>query len=351
MIDLQKKYDKLLIALTFIVFMAFCIGGIFHYRSDSIFNLLVLLKTNFIGKETLLQNYNNLKLFTLKENPLPDRVIIGKNGWMFLGDYFEKGNSISLGRIRYSNYDLANISRNILSKKAFLDAANIKFYVAIAPNKQSIYDNYLPDGKYDPQNCTQQLIKYMALNHSFNIIDLRECLINIKDSTLLYYKTDTHWNDLGAFLGFNQICSTLKVDFGEKIPSFNINDFSIEKTIPETLDLSKLLKVDCKEEKIILHPNFVPTGKRINSCLKVPYYWNLGENQFEYRFMNEHRKLKILVFRDSFSSALLEYFKEGFYMSVLIWDSYFDKEIILKEKPDIVLYVVAERLINNAFNK
>ena len=52
------------------------------------------------------------------------------------------------------------------------------------------------------------------------------------------------------------------------------------------------------------------------------------------------------MFRDSFSTALVPLLSESFDRSVYVWDDKIDPEIVEREKPDIVVWEVAERLLD-----
>lgn len=348
--NLSPKASRFFVIVLSVIFISINIYGVLSCRHKSPLMILVTLRDNFPGKEYFLEKYNSFKIYNLHENPMPDRVIIGKDGWLFLGDFFEKGQSISLGLKKYTERELEQIGNSVMLRNDFLEKLKIKFYLAIAPNKQSVYDKYLPEGKYDPNNNTQLLKKYLISKFDFRLIDLKQSIDLRKDSTQLYYKTDTHWNGLGASIAFDQICDVIKKDFPDFLP-YKTDDYFIKKNEPSRLDLTALLKLPILEEELIMQPKFAETGIRKNSRLSIPYNYTFDKNLYEFRFENHKKKLKILVFRDSFSTALLELFKENFGSSVIVWDFNFNKQLIADEKPDIVLYVVSERFTDIAFTK
>lgn len=55
--------------------------------------------------------------------------------------------------------------------------------------------------------------------------------------------------------------------------------------------------------------------------------------------------LKVLIFRDSFTSGILPYLKESFGEILFIWDYKLNKELIEQEKPDILIHIIVERNI------
>jgi hypothetical protein len=47
------------------------------------------------------------------------------------------------------------------------------------------------------------------------VIDLRPALRDAKSSSLVYYKTDSHWNTRGAYAAYREILRVLKSEFPE----------------------------------------------------------------------------------------------------------------------------------------
>ena len=247
-------------------------------------------------------------------------------------------------------YHLEKIAGIIQNRKDFLDVHNIKFYIAIAPNKQSVYDKYLLEGRYNPDNNIQLLKRYLKDKINFNLIDLKEAIDPFKDSLQLYYKTDSHWNGIGAFLAFNKLSAVIKDDYPLFRP-YTFDDYLVKRTNCVRHDLSEMLKMKIWEDEITLEPKFAENGIVQDSKLKIPFNFGMEKKSYEKRFMNTKKKYKILVFRDSFTTAMVPFFKENFGSSLLLWDFDFNKQLILEEKPDIVLYIIAERLVNTAFLK
>jgi hypothetical protein len=77
-----------------------------------------------------------------------------------------------------------------------------------------------------------------------------------------------------------------------------------------------------------------------------PYGW-------DYEIVMENPKvnnLKLLVIRESFGGAMIKFYQEGFGKSVVIFDAWkhkLNEDIIIKEKPDIVIQQVVESFLPN----
>jgi hypothetical protein len=77
--------------------------------------------------------------------------------------------------------------------------------------------------------------------------------------------------------------------------------------------------------------------------LPVPKNYERVPEDYEKRYKSNVNDLKVLVFHDSFTTALVPFIKESFGETVFIWKPNFNKTLIEKEKPDIVLQIVVER--------
>ncbi len=135
----------------------------------------------------------------------PDQVIVGRAGWLYLGD---KHNSTrSVARRGQTPNDVAMGQRIGVAAAAWdnwLRSKGVRLYsVMVGPNKGSIYPAPLPDWATPPAKPSATDALMDGVGHDL-YVDLRQALV--EGSKLypqaLFYKTDTHWNSLGAALGF-----------------------------------------------------------------------------------------------------------------------------------------------------
>lgn len=299
---------------------------------------------NFGFRESIYSAYARFKYETFKESAAPKSVLVGTDGWLFLGNDF--GNVIDeyAGIEDPENELLNNISNKIRTTRKWLRDKQIDLFIVIAPNKHSVYGEYLGIKRETRNNYTRDIIDYVKGQTGFKIINLTSVLINNKEQFPLYYKTDTHWNDLGAFIGYTEIMRYLKQSHAD-IEALNLNDFELKNEITNLHDLNKILRFHQQEEHIKLIYRH-EAAKKDEKRLSIPEDYEYNKNNYEMRFSNAAKKKKILIFRDSFSTALVDYFKESFGETVIIWSHKFDKNLVLDEKPDIVLFELVERDID-----
>lgn len=134
----------------------------------------------------------------------PKRVVIGRDGWLFLGDRFATNLSIDRRLASASDFEQGKrIGAATAAWNIYLSGKGVKlFKIMVGPNKGTIYPEYLPNWARpaDP-NAMDALLAGAGSAH---YIDLRPALRAAKSrqSAPLYFQTDTHWNALGAGVAF-----------------------------------------------------------------------------------------------------------------------------------------------------
>jgi hypothetical protein len=142
-----------------------------------------------------------IDLQLLHESPSPD-VVVGLRGWLF----YAGDRSIENYRhqVPLSAAELDGWVKGIEERKAWFAARGITYLFVIAPDKQSIYPEYMPRSLAPPPGDTRldQLDRRLAGDASW--LDLRGPLRAAKGDEPLYPKGDTHWNDRGAYAGVSR---------------------------------------------------------------------------------------------------------------------------------------------------
>lgn len=142
----------------------------------------------------------------------PGQVIVGKDGWLYLGDKYES--TVTVMRKGQSDSD-ANVSHRIgVANKAWeqwLAEHGVRaFRVMIGPDKSTIYPEHLPDWAAPAsRSATDALLSHA---HSTYLLDLRQVMRDAKPhhDAPLYYRTDTHWNTLGAGVAFRALAHDMQ---------------------------------------------------------------------------------------------------------------------------------------------
>jgi hypothetical protein len=92
----------------------------------------------------------------------------------------------------------------------------------------------------------------------------------------------------------------------------------------------------------------VPDESRTSQAVEVEtYITDKIDGRETFRFVNEDQSLpKAIIFRDSTSDFMVDLLAEHFSSSLFIWhQGLVYEDIIEREKPDIVLHIIAERFL------
>ena len=299
---------------------------------------------HFRGELLELNKYVKLKIY--KESPHP-AVIIGKRGWLYTNKYI---NSYT-GRKIFSSQELTDFNKMYTRRSEWLRNHGIKNYIVIIPTKFNVYPEYLPKSIFRERliNEKKQFIEAVSAIDNLRVIDLEPYLLNKKKESAIrsYHITDQHWNEYGAFLAYAKIIEEIHNDFPE-VPLVNEDDFIIDSILVPGRELAKTILIEmevnemdvtvkAKEKKSVrfMPENIYPVPE------KFPY-----KKDFQLHYKTPDNNLpKILVFRDSYTNAMLHLLPESFSETVLIWDNWgyrLNENIVEKEKPDIFLTLIIE---------
>nr|WP_255535139.1 hypothetical protein [Cellulophaga sp. E16_2] len=221
-----------------------------------------------------------------------------------------------------------------------------KYFLAFWPNKHTIYPEYLPNTMSvqikDTISRVDQISDYLKLTNSpIKLLDSRSVLINNKVNQQLYYKFDTHWNDYGAFLGYQNFFNENKSELG--ITPKSLDDFNIEWTEFKKDGLIRMLGVVNNGYFSEKAPDFELKENKD----QIEYLSIKGFPESTKITRNKYcgNKLKVLVFRDSFTSNLIQFFSLHFYEVTYIWGH--GERYVDELKPDIIIEGYVERSTAN----
>lgn len=275
------------------------------------------------------------------------KVIIGKEGWLFyrsaeveaLAD--EKPIEDYQGINKYNDNEKQIILDNITDVDSFLKERDIEFSILICPNKENVYSEYLPEGirKVDETKKIDDLISFLNNNTEVGIIYPYEELVKYKDEYLLYYKYDTHWNDLGGFIAAQEIREYYKKEKNE-ITEFEI----VESPYEPPSDLAGMLNMNDYFDDV----RYMVLGYKDDVVSNLIEYSEDGVSHVYNSNATDDRR--VLVVRDSYGEALMPYVSKEFKNVIYVHRNGFDQGFIDVYQPDIVIYQVVERATDDMYD-
>jgi hypothetical protein len=131
------------------------------------------------------------------------QVLLGKEDWLFYKSK-EDGDPISdyQGTNHYDEATMQTIADKLTNERNQFTNYGIDFYILSIPNKSSVYPEYMPYTieRKDTTSRTDLLMKYLKENTDLNVVDAKPTLVKAKKKKPVYYKSDTHFNQIGAFM-------------------------------------------------------------------------------------------------------------------------------------------------------
>lgn len=307
---------------------------------------------NFSFRTPLLNFFHKIKYNIYKVSPDDEKLVVGKDGWCFLGEPDQK---IYDGRKNFSEHELDLFTALWKERLAYLESKNIKTYWLICPTKFEVYKDKLPYNVLlnKDDSRTKKLIKHLHRNLRNFIYDPSNYLINQRKNYKLYYQLDNHWNQRAGNLISQFILSEMEKDF-PLLDSDYLSNYHWKDTIRR--DGIHYATIGIKE---LFETNEIITEKKLNTVPAKRYSFPIPEGfpypwDYQYRFENKKTgNYRILVIHDSFGDAVMPFLKEAFSESVFIFDAWqygLDKNIIEKVNPDIILYLSLETNLENFIN-
>ncbi|MFP5238897.1 MAG: alginate O-acetyltransferase AlgX-related protein [Acidobacteriota bacterium] len=301
----------------------------------------------FPFRDDMIRTANRIKLALFNESPSKN-VILGRDGWLFFN--MESALEDWLGVNLLSPEELAAFSAEMKARRDWLAARGTALLLVIAPNKASVYGQFMPPAmhKLSPVTRLDQLAQAMR-EAGVPFLDLRPALASAGDVRRAYWKTDTHWNGWGAFRGSAAIVEALRARFPEMPPLADEEYHAIEFDTHGG-DLSDmLLLTDTLTEHDIEMERLSPTRAHAAGPPGYPNPAMRSGRDMVVLETGDKALPKAVFFRDSFSSTAIPFLSQRFSRSVFLWEHTFQPQIIEAEKPDVVVIEAVERYLHQPF--
>lgn len=221
-----------------------------------------------------------------------DQVVVGKDDWLYyagtLNDYF--------GENLMSERGLSNAVFNLGLMQQYIEGKGSKFVLTIAPNKNSVYSEYMPTNyvKADENNYSRMvpLLEEAGIHY----VELSEMFQASKEP--LYLQGDSHWNNKGALL----VCKRLMDALGIRYDISWNSSFEVRKE--HIGDLANMLYSVAVEPEDNIYYDRPQIYAYVNDVESVEDDW--------IETINPNGEGTVLMFRDSFGNSMLPFFANEF---------------------------------------
>jgi hypothetical protein len=319
---------------------------VFHSASRFVTELGSYLSDNFGFRSTLVRWNSHLIARSLAVSPSP-RVVLGREGWL----YYAGEHIIDDYRCLkpFTDEELRAWSEALVRRQEWLERRGIRYLFSVAPNEHTIYPEYLPSHVTRIRDTSRldQLLAHLKAHTTLPVIDLRPALMAAKVKERVYRKTDTHWNERGAFAAYQEILQPIHAWF-PAVRAWPRDRF--ENTVAKGPggDLAEMLGMtDVYQEEVL---GLRPLDARRASFLDWPTerFAELHARPQLVResFVPDPALPRLVMFHDSFGLALQPFLAEHFSKATYVFNPMsFEDSILGREKPGLVIQEITERYL------
>ena len=247
-----------------------------------------------------------------------------------------------------------NIERQYRSLKNA--GVNAEIIYLIAPNPTSVYKELVPEKYVYSESSLLSQFKRAASSAGAVVIDLSDVMAEHKnDEYKIYHKTDSHWTEYGAYLGYQELMTHIAKKFPNAAPR-NSSDFTPYNDKLYMGDYATTLEIQAfalRETTSYVEFNFDPPNGYIDirthegNGIAIDHWIIWQEHTTETNQSGDFPSAYIL--RDSYAGPMYSFLTDRFSSAYWNWleSYYFDAEAIAAANPDYVIYIITERNLRN----
>lgn len=321
------------------IFLLICAGILLFplWKADL---SLKTLDTNFRGKIALTGYFNKARL--ILGDKYFGNVIAGKDGWLYYVG--SNGKAAFWDGSKFETEKIDTVVNEISDYDKKLISAGIRLLIVIAPDKSTIYPQYLPDEILflEKPSYTDLLIERLRAEN-VHVLDLRERIMKATNEEQVFYKTDSHWNYSGDYAAYKAVIDEISA-YEPTLSSTDFSDLKIVSVGNITRDIPTVLRVNSiLEETFLLQPK----KNRDLAVASLP----LGlEREFLFAKNSKIDQPTVLIYHDSFFAQVVPLLQQNFSQTLSIfypaelpevWNSGWVDQF----QPDYVIIEFTERVL------
>jgi alginate O-acetyltransferase complex protein AlgJ len=297
---------------------------------------------HFGFRSRLVRWYGESRLFVLRTSPSA-AVIEGQAGWFFYGDDKSVEDYVNIEPM--TEQAVANWRAAVLRARDWLHARGIAYVFTIAPDKHVIYGDEMPSTLARIGGLSRADQVFTALQDTGLAVDVRGAELDAKTRERVFQQTDTHWNDRGALIAYQQIIGAVRARVPHTPPAWTRVDFVAEERTVEGLDLAGMMGLTRVLREIDMR--LVPRRSRRARVVEPAGAKPTDEEGRLVTEIDDPALPRAVIFRDSFTSRLVPFLSEHFSRAVYLWQNDFDANIVSEEHPDVVIQEIVGRHLYN----
>ncbi len=264
-----------------------------------------------------------------------DAVTIGKDNWLFYT--VSKAGEDAMADYQHTNLYTAaqkdDIARRLRRIEDEMAQRDIDFALFVAPSKETVYGEYMPENirVYGQESRLSNLVKDLDEQYHETIYDLTDALKSQASDYQLFYKYDTHWNILGAFMASRVITDW---SLGMSVPLEGIN-VKYEELVSG--DLANMIgRPDLDDDPEYFIDDYI-------NEVSAQCVFSDDDGAFEIYESDSPNDKTLLLVGDSFANALRPCLSKLYRRSIFSTLNYYEPSLLDEYEVDDLAFVLVER--------
>jgi hypothetical protein len=300
----------------------------------------------FAARNALIALQHAIAVVGFHSSPVSN-VVLGRDRWLYFAG--EDGHTLDRhfrGVLPFGDDLVAGLRDELERRRQYLAARGIAYIVTVAPDKATIYPEHLPAWIQRMRTPTpfDRTVALLRKDPALRFVDLRGPLLAAKKDRQVYFRTDSHWNYLGAVVAYEALMREVQRAVGtDRLPAIAPPDMPpyVEGVDRYRGDLAQMLGSSSRYDE----PDFAPLGKVLgNASHRCARRIDGGKDEgFEIYACARAPDLRAVVYRDSMAIPLIPLLSENFRRVVYVSSRRLDPSLIEREHPDVVIEEFVER--------
>ncbi len=267
---------------------------------------------------------------------LETKVVRGKRCRLFLAEDSHDSHAQAIGRRPLSQEELDAWERGTTERRRDATAIGAHLVQLIGPSPQAVHADDLPDGTTLAPNrpIAQILMRLTGLQPQAPLLYPLEALQAVARQLDPFSKSDSHWNDAGAFVGYEAVIDVV----APHVPVRRVSRASV--SLHPTCYVGDLgSKLDTPQASVFWRARIDSPKARLREDNRVRNHGRRAVFTCE-----AAPEGTCLVFGDSWAYPMTLFLAESFRRVVFYHRvNIVDRDILLAERPSVVLSILTER--------
>lgn len=309
----------------------------FPARMEAYYDDHLGLRSTLIRAQALL----DISLFGVSPT---DQLVIGKEGWLYFGDSDAIAHYRGVSAL--SDAQLRTWTEVLEERRDWLAERGVAYLLVLVPDKHLMYPEFMPDSlpRASDVHPLDQLSRHLARHTDVDFIDLRVALQRAKERERIYHRTDSHWNDLGAWHAYRAIHEELSV----LLPALaRVEPVAVRfgRHDEPGLGLAHIVGLSSIRREEVIEATPLDPRSSIKPEHRAGYAERVRTLVPIAHGVDDDTLPRAVMFRDSFANALIPYVSEDFQRILYVWDRDVDPRVVMIEQPDVVIQQIVGRFL------